>query len=181
MLVQQFLKSFRQSDDLEPGIFMKNDGTVWLRNPDGSETQLPGAIGSPPIWTNILDQVSINNGTVNIGDSYAYALLQQADPDGEFPSLTSLWLRIIYDAYTGGGEPGILSITLPDGSAAGGQNYKSLTGEVSGMWATGGLGAWDTFGSALWSSIDGNVNVDGAPTFAAGEMLIAGMGTFPSF
>lgn len=44
-LVQQFLKSFRQSDDLEPGIFLKNDGTVWLRNPDGSETQLPGGGG----------------------------------------------------------------------------------------------------------------------------------------
>lgn len=45
-LVQQFLKSFRESDDLEVGIFMKNDGTVWLRNPDGSETQLPGGGGS---------------------------------------------------------------------------------------------------------------------------------------
>lgn len=45
-LVQQFLKSFRQEDNLEAGLFQKNDGTVWLRNPDGSATQVTGG-GAP--------------------------------------------------------------------------------------------------------------------------------------
>ncbi len=39
-LIQEFLKSFRTDDSLEPGLFQKIDGTVWLRNPDGSETQV---------------------------------------------------------------------------------------------------------------------------------------------
>lgn len=44
-LIQQFLKSFRQTDDMEPGLIQKADGTVWLVNPDGSETQLTGSGG----------------------------------------------------------------------------------------------------------------------------------------
>lgn len=61
--VQQFLKSFRQDDDLEPGLFMKNDGTVWLRNPDGSETQLPGGGVSDVLLISIADQTLA--GTAN--------------------------------------------------------------------------------------------------------------------
>lgn len=178
MLVQQFLKSFRQSDDLEPGIFMKNDGTVWLRNPDGSETQLPGGIGAPPIWSDLSSGLGVSNGTVDLTDSYAFALTQTADPDGSFPSLTSIWLRVVYATYTGGGEAGLLTMTLPNGSAAGDVTSKALTCEIAGFWAKGDASA---FGSAFWASIDGNVNVDGSPTFEAGDVLLAGMGTFPSF
>jgi len=181
MLERRFATSFRGVDDSSPGLIQKDDGTVWLVNPDGSETQLPGGAGALPIWTNLIDVVTINNGTVDISNSYAFALTQVIDPAGEFPSVTSLWLRIVYGAYTGGGEAGVLTITLPDNTAANDQNYKANTGEVSGMWSTGGLGSWDAFGAALWSSVDGIVNVAGAPTFDVGEILIAGMGTFPSF
>ena len=44
-LIQQFLKSFRETEEVEPGIIQKADGTVWLVNPDGTETQLPGGGG----------------------------------------------------------------------------------------------------------------------------------------
>lgn len=49
-LIQRFLLGNRVEDDLQVGLFLKNDGTVWLRNPDGSETQLPGGGGGsfPP-------------------------------------------------------------------------------------------------------------------------------------
>ena len=39
-LIQQFLKSFRETDEMEPGLIQKADGTVWLVAPDGSESQL---------------------------------------------------------------------------------------------------------------------------------------------
>lgn len=178
MRVQQFLKSFRQADDLEPGIFMKNDGTVWLRNPDGSETQLPGAAGSLPIWTDISSSLTVTNGTIGGPLTYAFALTQPADPDGSFPSLTAVWLRAVYATYTGGGEAGGLSMTLPNGSAAGDESSKPLTCEISGFWAKADASA---FGGSWWASIDGNINVDGAPTFETGDILLCGMGTFPSF
>lgn len=44
-LIQRFLLGNRAEDDLQVGLFLKNDGTVWLRNPDGTETQLPGGGG----------------------------------------------------------------------------------------------------------------------------------------
>lgn len=47
-LVQQFLKSFREEASVEPGLFEKADGTVWLRNPDMSESQVTGGGGSQP-------------------------------------------------------------------------------------------------------------------------------------
>ena len=181
MLERRFATSFRGVDDSSPGLIQKDDGTVWLVNPDGSETQLPGGAGALPIWTNLIDGVTVTNGTVDVSNSYAYALTQAVDPDGEFQSVTSIWLRIIYGTYAGGGEAGTLTIELPDGSAAGSQNYKANTAEVSGMWSTGGIGSWDAFGPATWASIDGSVVVAGSPTFDVGEILIAGMGTFPSF
>lgn len=52
--IQRFLLGNRVEDDLRVGLFLKNDGTVWLRNPDGSETQVAdGGGGSfpPPQWT----------------------------------------------------------------------------------------------------------------------------------
>jgi len=44
-LIQQFLKSFRETDEMEPGLIQKADGTVWLVLPDGTETQLSGGTG----------------------------------------------------------------------------------------------------------------------------------------
>lgn len=52
--IQRFLLGNRVEDDLQVGLFLKNDGTVWLRNPDGSETQVSGGGGGsfpPPKWT----------------------------------------------------------------------------------------------------------------------------------
>lgn len=51
-LIQRFLLGNRVDDDLQVGLFLKTDGTVWLRNPDRSETQLPGGGGGlPDGWT----------------------------------------------------------------------------------------------------------------------------------
>lgn len=44
----QYLTSFRSSGTPADGLFLKQDGTVWIRNPDGSETQV-GA-GSPNLF-----------------------------------------------------------------------------------------------------------------------------------
>ncbi len=245
-LERRFATSFRGTDDSAPGLILKDDGTVWLVNPDGSETQLPGTgntfdggiihhtltvdptgsdepsvkigesteppndgthaqlyadpmdgllkvklpdnsvvvIGpsaAPPLWTDISDTISISNGTVNAGLSYAFVLTQAADPAGALPSVTALWVRVIYASYTGGGEPGTISLNLPLGTAATDVSDHSVTCEIAGYWATGGQGSWDTFGSAYWSSVDANVNVAGSPTFADGEILLCGMGMFPSF
>lgn len=49
--VQRFLLGNRTEDNLEVGLFLKNDGTVWLRNPDGSETQVTGGGGSGLLLT----------------------------------------------------------------------------------------------------------------------------------
>ena len=43
---RQYLTAFRNDGVPSDGLFEKADGTVWLRNPDGSETQLPGGGGS---------------------------------------------------------------------------------------------------------------------------------------
>lgn len=53
-LIQRFLLGNRVDDDLQVGLFLKNDGTVWLRNPDASETQVDGGGGGgfpPSGWT----------------------------------------------------------------------------------------------------------------------------------
>lgn len=46
--IQRFLLGNRVDDDLQVGLFLKNDGTVWLRNPDGSETQITGGGDAKP-------------------------------------------------------------------------------------------------------------------------------------
>ncbi len=45
-LERRFTTSFRGTDDSTPGLILKDDGTVWLVNPDESETQLPGGGGA---------------------------------------------------------------------------------------------------------------------------------------
>lgn len=207
--IQQFLKSFLGTDTPVPGIIEKPNGTIWLVNPDLTETQLPGGGAlpdpsaepdgdvlttqggaavwlpgtavTPGIWSDISASLSIDNGTVDVSNSYALAFVQQADPDGAFPSLTSIWVRVLYATYTGGGEAGALSMSLPSDTAAQNENYRAATCEISGFWATGGIGTWDAFGSAWWSSVDSNINLSGEPTFDVGDILICGMGTFPSF
>lgn len=207
MIIQQFLKSFRGTDNPVPGIIEKPDGTIWLVNPDLTETQLPGggalpdpsaepdgdvlttlggvAVWSPgatiPAWQDVSDDLTVSNGDVDGTNSYAYALTQAAAEGSSFASLTALWLRVVYGNYTGGGEAGLLTLTLPGGTAAADENYKIATCEIAGFWATGGLGAWDTFGGSFWASADHTINVQGNPTFAEGEILICGMGLFPSF
>lgn len=49
-LITRFLTGFRETDQMEPGLIQKPDGTVWLVNPDGSETQISGGGGTatPP-------------------------------------------------------------------------------------------------------------------------------------
>lgn len=47
---RQYLSGFFNSGTPGIGLFEKPDGTVWLKNPDGSETQV-GAGGSQPIQT----------------------------------------------------------------------------------------------------------------------------------
>ena len=179
---RRFQTAFRVADTGLPGLIQKDDGTVWLVNPDGSETQLPGGAGSLPFWTDLSGSLGIDNGTVDLENSYAFALLQAADPGGAFPSVTSLWVRIVYDTYTGGGEPGVLAMTLPNSTAAVNENYRNETGEISGFWSTGGIGSATGRGGAWWSSVDGTVNVDGAPVFSdGGDILICGVGIFPSF
>lgn len=43
---RRFLAGFRELDSGSAGLIQKDDGTIWLVNPDGSETQLPGGGGS---------------------------------------------------------------------------------------------------------------------------------------
>lgn len=50
-LIQRFLLGNRVEDDLQVGLFLKNDGTVWLRNPGGSETQVGAGGGLPASWS----------------------------------------------------------------------------------------------------------------------------------
>jgi len=45
---RQYLTAFRNDGTPSDGLFEKADGTVWLRNPDGSETQV-GSGGSQPV------------------------------------------------------------------------------------------------------------------------------------
>lgn len=42
---RRFLTGFRQVDTNSPGLVLEDDGTVWLVNPGGSRTQLPGGEG----------------------------------------------------------------------------------------------------------------------------------------
>lgn len=42
---RRFVTGFRQVDRDAPGLVLENDGTVWLVNPGGSRTQLPGGGG----------------------------------------------------------------------------------------------------------------------------------------
>lgn len=44
--VLRYLTGFFSADNHQPGLIQKPDGTVWLVNPDGSETQLGGGGGS---------------------------------------------------------------------------------------------------------------------------------------
>ena len=46
MLERRFTTAFRGEDASAPGLILKDDGTVWLVNPDASETQLPGGGGA---------------------------------------------------------------------------------------------------------------------------------------
>lgn len=48
-LIRQLLTGFRVDGDAEPGVIVKDDGTTWLVNADGSETQLPGGGGSQAV------------------------------------------------------------------------------------------------------------------------------------
>lgn len=182
-LERRFATAFRGVDDSAPGLILKDDGTVWLVNPNGSETQLPGGAGSPPLWSYLIGGVSISNGDVDGSNSYCLGLTQAADPDGAFPSLTAIWARIVYGSYSGGGEPGVLTISLDPSSAALSENHKDETCEIAGFWATGGIGSGgQAFGGSYWSSVDGTVNVSGDPVFSgAGDVLLCGMGIFPSF
>lgn len=50
----RFATKFRSADTNEPGLVMEDDGTVWLVNPGGSRTQLPGGGGGGP-GTNIFE------------------------------------------------------------------------------------------------------------------------------
>ena len=43
--VQQYAKEARSVDDLQVGLFEKSDGSQWIRNPDGTETQVTGGGG----------------------------------------------------------------------------------------------------------------------------------------
>lgn len=64
-LIQRFLLGNRVDDDLQVGLFLKNDGTVWLRNPERSETQVTGSGGSSQVAIadlGILDVAAIFSG-----------------------------------------------------------------------------------------------------------------------
>lgn len=60
-LIQRFLLGNRVDDDLQVGLFLKNDGTVWLRNPDGSETQVAGGGGGASTVSATLSSSALNH------------------------------------------------------------------------------------------------------------------------
>lgn len=70
--VQRYLKGFRAHDDLEAGLFEKADGTVWVRNPDGSETQVGVGGGSQAVS---LLTVPISAAEVNAAQSQATGIV----------------------------------------------------------------------------------------------------------
>ena len=43
---RRFETAFKEVDKNEPGLIQEDDGTVWLVNPDGSRTELPGGGGN---------------------------------------------------------------------------------------------------------------------------------------
>lgn len=106
-LVREFLKSFREVDTSEPGLFQKEDGTVWLRNPDQSETQLPGGGGgSFTGWTEDAANpanVDSNGGNLDVGSLIADASAANlGDPSRQF------WISILnsqLDTSGSGGFP----------------------------------------------------------------------------
>ncbi len=114
-LIQEFLKSFRQDDSLEPGLFQKDDGTVWLRNPDSSETQLPGTgntfDGGTIHHTLTIDPTGSDEPSVKIGET------TEPPNDGAHSQLFT--------------DSGLLKAKLPDNSVV--------------ILGGGGLGVWKTY------------------------------------
>lgn len=73
-LIQRFLLGNRVEDDLQVGLFLKNDGTVWSRNPDGSETQLGGGASLPSWWSvDTPDEFVLAEGSFAVGAIADYA------------------------------------------------------------------------------------------------------------
>lgn len=84
----RFQTGFRAAASGEPGLVLHDDGTVWLVNPDSSETQLGGGGGGLPAWW-IVDETA-QTVTVQFAD----------DPDGDYFGLTVEALGQ-FDGFTG--------------------------------------------------------------------------------
>lgn len=60
--VLRYLTGFFSADTFQPGLIQKLDGTVWLVNPDGSETQV--GTGGGPVTVEDIDAESSADGQV---------------------------------------------------------------------------------------------------------------------
>lgn len=124
-LVQRFLTAFRESDTLEPGLFQKPDGTVWLRNPDGSESQV-GSGGSQPE-----DEATYSlSGTLTAGTSGSLSLtygdgnadlLDLTDPTAPVAAAPGDYaVTVSFTAFgTNPGDTDVAQLTLYANSAVG--------------------------------------------------------------
>jgi len=183
-LVQNFLKSFREDDTMEPGLIQKDDGTVWLVNPDGSETQLPGGSGGGlGIWKTYVDNASnVPLSGVAVGDGLLVgkwwtpaAVVADLATD---PFLVVLTAQMSFGSTSSVDD--VLGLDLPlavDGSPYG---LAPASSDSGAMWTPGGISArvggiqypgfvfdvgaggiigpdstaWDTTHPAAWASGD---------------------------
>jgi hypothetical protein len=158
-LVQQFLKSFIQEDDLVPGLFEKPDGSVWVRLPNGGESQVsdggsvPGALktirvpiafNTPGLVTDGVGGGGIVVYTPTPGDVWLAAVTLVSVVTGWDGSGTpTLWFfpqgASDYTLGIAGGASAVL--TVPDidetgdvtGGITGPQNYP-FSGTIARMW-----------------------------------------------
>lgn len=112
-LIQQFLTSFRETDTPEPGLIRKNDGTVWLVNPDGTSFPIgpQSLLGSGQI---VVPIGGTNGIAISPDGKTVYAVI--TTPDG---FLVPIDVRSLFPGASipvGNGPEGV-AIT-PDGTKA---------------------------------------------------------------
>lgn len=136
-LVRFFTRSFREADTLDEGLFQKNDGTVWIRNPDGSEDQITG--GGDQGAQNLSGVLSVG---ADAGDRVITGLL---DPVSDQDAATKAYV----DSFPVIGPTGPTGATGPRGETgnAGATGATGNTGETGAHGATGATGPAGAAGS----------------------------------
>lgn len=134
----RFATKFRSADTDDPGLVMEDDGTVWLVNPDGTRTQLPGGGSGNDVVT---DDIWNAKGDVAVATGPDAAVALPVGADGEILTADS-------------SEPSGVKWTAPSGGGArvSGIQYGPdlITGDSQDF--AGGVGGWTTSGGGSLTS-----------------------------